>query len=107
MAFRQTVITLGASATRLVLPTSAANVNRTTIRSFTLTAGPANGDPVFLGDVNVSATLWAHRIPAPAGGIPEAPYVPPCPPDGSTILEDHYLFGTAGEKVHVGVYTYE
>lgn len=63
--------------------------------------GAANANPIFMGGSSVSSTTYGVRLPSADGGVPPAPYIIGEFNDGSIALSDFYVFGTAGEKLHI------
>jgi hypothetical protein len=96
------VVTLTGNVQRLTWDAS----GRTAISGLSLTGGQANANPVYVGGPLVDADTWVHFIPAATGGIPEAPLFVPEVGSGKMLLEDFYVKGTNGEKLHIGVYQY-
>lgn len=95
------VLTLTGAAQQLTFDAS----GRTPLRSIAFTADPANASPIYIGGPGVTSANWMHFIPAPIGGIPEAPLIPEFA-DGKVYLEDFYVIGANAEKIHLALYRY-
>lgn len=77
------------------------------VRSLALQPRGTNTNPVYLGSSSaVTSTNYGVRLPAPSGGIPPAPYIPPEFTDGTVALTDFWVIGTAGEFLHLHVLPY-
>lgn len=70
------------------------------IRSLSLQPGAANTNAVFVGGPGVSATVYGVRLPVPVTSIPPAPFLLE-DLEGKMSLEEVYVIGTNGEKLHL------
>lgn len=107
MPFKQFVHTLNGSAQQLSTVFSAADKQATnkgpSIISLTLQPNSSNADKVWVGSSAVSTQAYAFRMEAAAAGIPPAPFVLELG-QGQVSLDDLYVIGANGEKVHVGIF---
>jgi hypothetical protein len=79
----------------------------TWLRDIALTAGPANANPFYIGhDANLTSANFGTRIPAPTAGEPVAPYIREGFAPGTVRLEEFFVLGTAGQKVHIDLILY-
>ena len=75
---------------------------KTWLRDISLTADEANSNPFKVGhDATLTTANWGTRIPAPTSGEPVAPYMREGFAPGMVRLEEFWVIGTVGEKVHV------
>jgi hypothetical protein len=104
MAVAQHVLTLTGSAQAL---STASGASSNAIRTVSIQPGTANANPVFIGDVNVSDTVYGIRIPASVTNEPPAPIIlgETQSQVGHFKLSDVYVRGTNTEKVHLLVVT--
>lgn len=106
MSVRQYVLTLDGTSQRLLEPLTDPTVisdENVALRVISLQAGPSNANPVFIGDVNVTAALWAWRLPAASGGDSPAPLILGEFESGPIKLSNFYARGTNGETLHIGI----
>ena len=99
MPFNQYVVTLTGAAQRLsdAIPLTA--ITDIPFRTLTFQAGKANTTDVLVGDAAISSTLYAFRLD-PADTAP--PVVVGGYDSGPLKLQDFWVFGTNGEKIHIG-----
>lgn len=77
------------------------------VRWVSLQPGEANANPIYLGGAAVSAISYGTRLPVASGGIPPPPHVIGEFQDGALRLASLYVLGTAGEKLHLHILSYE
>ena len=109
MAVRQYVLTLSGVQQRLnavLANTEVGGIDDIAARTITFQGGESNANAVFIGDSEVTAALWAWRIPAPVGGVPAAPLYHGEHESGPIKLSNFYVIGTADETLHIGVIPY-
>lgn len=99
---RQYVITIPSPAAAIsLLP---AGIKDIQIAGITLQPRAANGNQMFIGDASVSGTNYAFALAAGAGGVAPAPIVIQPGDIGLMQLSQLFVFGTAGQILHVGVF---
>lgn len=97
--FAQVVTTFGASAERLSAD-MAATYNDPPIRQIGIQADAANANAFFIGDANVTSSLYAVRIPAPVSSLPVGPMIIDFPVGSVVKLSDIWVKGTSTEILH-------
>ena len=92
------VVTLAGTAEQL----SSGLPNGLKLRAWSMQPGVLNANPIFLGgDNTVNATAYGVRLPKATAGEPPAPYMEEGFDDGTVAVEDVWVFGTSGEKLHL------
>lgn len=77
------------------------------VRWLSLQPGTANTAPVYLGNsTTLSSTSYGARMPPAVSGEPPAPHVIAEFTDGGVGLENFFVLGTIGEKLHVSYLPY-
>ena len=100
--YKQYVLDLDGTAQRLSTALGLTDPSPS-LRHISLQPGAAGGNPIYLGDADVSATDYAVRLAAPAGAVPPAPYIIEGYDSGPFRLSDFYVIGTEQEILHIGV----
>lgn len=77
------------------------------VRRFELTAGVANANPIYRGTSILSppGDIGGY-IPASAASVPSPPTVIAEFDDGAVFMQNHYVKGTNGEKLHILAWMY-
>jgi hypothetical protein len=74
------------------------------VRDLSLQPDSANASAVAIGhDSTLTTANCGTLLPAASGGVPPPPYIRDGFEDGTASLDEFYVRGTNGEKVHVDV----
>jgi hypothetical protein len=107
MAFKQVQVTITAAAQQLGAGLSAADqakgLRHAPVRSITFQLLKANSNDAFIGDENLTTSLYAFRIDP---GDTAPPIVLGGHDEGAMKLDDFYVIGNAGDTLCVGVVFY-
>lgn len=77
------------------------------IRFVSLQPGAGNANPVYIGGSStLTSADYGVRLPAAAAGEPPAPYIVGEFKDGMVWERDIWVLGTASQKLHVLVVTF-
>ena len=98
MVIGHTTVTMNGNAQAL---SSVLTLDPLDVRRIELQPGAANVNPVFLGGATVSSTDYGVRLEVPVTGIPPAPWIVAEERSVPVTLQQLYIRGTSGEKLHI------